>query len=74
MFLEIDSGCGEHGVFFLMFFPSITWQTSDPESVYRRSIISWINHQELSSRMLDPLCLEVENRPLPITNNKRLKL
>ena len=30
--LEIASGSGEHGVFFQRCFPSIIWQTSDPEA------------------------------------------
>ena len=66
-FLEIASGSGEHGVYFQKTFPSITWQTSDPELVHRKSIISWINFQGLTSKMPDPLCLDVENRPWPIT-------
>ena len=70
-FLEIASGSGEHGVYFQKTFPSITWQTSDPELVHRKSIISWINFQGLTSKMPDPLCLDVENRPWPIT--KQLK-
>ncbi len=67
LFLEIASGSGEHGVFFQKSFPSITWQTSDPELVHRKSIISWINHYGLSSKMPNPLCLDVESRPWPIT-------
>ena len=74
VFLEIASGSGEHGVFFQKFFPSITWQTSDPESVHRRSITSWINHQGLSSKMPDPLCLDVENRPWPITKQQKTQI
>ena len=71
LFLEIASGSGEHGVFFQKIFPSITWQTSDPELVHRRSIISWINYQGLSSKMPSPLCLDVENRPWPITKQQK---
>ena len=72
--LEIASGSGEHGVFFQKIFPSITWQTSDPESVHRKSIISWIKHQGLSSKMPDPLCLDVENRPWPITKQQKAQI
>ena len=50
LFLEIASGSGEHGVFFQRIFPSIIWQTSDPELSHRKSIISWINHHGLSSK------------------------
>ena len=66
--LEIASGSGEHGVFFQNYFPSIIWQTSDPEVLHRKSIISWISHQGLSSKMPDPLDIKVEKRPWPISN------
>ena len=66
--LEIASGSGEHGVFFQQVFPHIIWQTSDPEVVHRKSIISWINHLGLSSKMPKPLDIDVQNRPWPITN------
>ena len=74
LFLEIASGSGEHGVFFQKIFPSIIWQTSDPELAHRRSIISWINHQGLSSKMPEPLCLDVENRPWPITKKQKAQI
>ncbi len=66
--LEIASGSGEHAVFFQDLFPSIIWQTSDPEETHRKSIISWIDHQELSSKMPEPLALDVQKSPWPITN------
>ena len=69
--LEIASGSGEHGVFFQEIFPSIIWQTSDPELIHRKSIISWIAHQGLSSKMPDPLDIDVEKRPWPITSQIR---
>ncbi len=69
-FLEIASGSGEHGVFFQKTFPSIIWQTSDPELRHRKSIISWIKHERLSSKMPEPLDLDVEKHPWPI--NKHL--
>ena len=69
--LEIASGSGEHGVFFQRYFPSITWQTSDPELVHRKSIISWIVHEGLSSKMPEPLNIDVEQRPWPITTQLR---
>ena len=71
VYLEIASGSGEHGVFFQQIFPSITWQTSDPEFIHRKSIISWINHQGLCSKMPEPLEIAVEKRPWPI--NRQLK-
>ena len=45
--LEIGSGSGEHAVAFQKRFPEIIWQTSDPELVYRKSISSWIEYEEL---------------------------
>ena len=71
LYLEIASGSGEHGVFFQKTFPSIIWQTSDPELVHRKSIISWIDHHGLSSKMPQPLELDVENNPWPITKRVR---
>ncbi len=71
LLLEIASGSGEHGVFFQKKFPSITWQTSDPKLVHRKSINSWIKHEGLISKMPQPLDLDVEKRPWPIT--KQLK-
>ena len=68
LLLEIASGSGEHGVFFQKKFPSITWQTSDPELVHRKSINSWIMHEGLYSKMPEPLDLDVEIRPWSITN------
>ena len=64
--LEIGSGSGEHGVVFQKCFPEITWQTSDPELIHRKSIISWINHQELNLKMPQPLDIDVEKTPWKI--------
>ena len=68
LLLEIASGSGEHGVFFQKKFPSITWQTSDPEFEHRQSINSWISHEGLYSKMPEPLNLDVDIRPWSITN------
>ena len=61
--LEIGSGSGEHGVFFQKRFPEIIWQTSDPDLLHRKSIISWIEHEELNTKMPQPLALDVEIIP-----------
>ncbi len=74
LLLEIASGSGEHGVFFQKMFPSIIWQTSDPELEHRKSINSWINHEGLFSKMPEPLDLDVENRPWPISTQNRFLL
>ena len=65
--LEIGSGSGEHGVFFQKRFPEIIWQTSDPELMHRKSIISWINYEGLNKIMPLPLELDVEVIPWKIT-------
>ena len=69
--LEIASGSGEHGVFFQKKFPSIIWQTSDPNLLHRKSINSWIKHEGLISKMPKPLNLDVEKRPWPINSELR---
>jgi hypothetical protein len=61
--LEIGSGSGEHGVFFQKRFPEIIWQTSDPDLFHRKSINSWIRHEELNKKMPKPFELDVENIP-----------
>ena len=71
--LEIGSGSGEHGVVFQKRFPEIIWQTSDPDLLHRKSIISWIEYEELNQKMPEPLDLNVEkvpwNLPLKLANS-----
>ena len=64
--MEIGSGSGEHGVVFQKRFPEIIWQTSDPDLLHRKSIISWIDYEELNERMPEPLEIDVEKRPWKI--------
>ncbi len=71
LLLEIASGSGEHGVFFQKIFPSIIWQTSDPEQAHRNSINSWIKHEGLFSKMPEALDINVEKSPWPITKQIR---
>ena len=66
--LEIGSGSGEHGVIFQKFFPEITWQSSDPELIHRKSISSWIDHEELNLKMPQPLDIDVEKTPWKISS------
>ena len=61
--LEIASGSGEHGVYFQQLFPGIVWQTSAPEILHRKRIISWIIHQGLEGEMPYPIDLDVEKKP-----------
>ena len=64
--LEIGSGSGQHAVGFQKCFPEITWQSSDPELVHRKSISSWIEHEELNFQMPQPLDIDVEKIPWEI--------
>ena len=72
--LEIGSGSGEHGVIFQKRFPEIIWQTSDPNLLHRKSIISWIDHEELNKKMPQPLELDVEKVPWKIPLNLKHSL
>ena len=69
--LKIGSGSGEHAIKFQKCFPELTWQSSDPELVHRKSISSWIEYEGLKSKMPEPLALDVEIRPWPITKQIR---
>lgn len=64
--MEIGSGSGEHGVVFQKRFPGIIWQTSDPELVHRKSISSWIEYEDLTKKMPQPLAIDVEKIPWQI--------
>ena len=72
--LEIGSGSGEHGVVFQKNFPEITWQSSDPELIHRKSISSWIDHTELNLKMPQPLDIDVEKIPWEIPSELMLSL
>ncbi len=65
--LEIASGSGEHAVSFQNSFPQITWQASDPDSLHRKSINSWIKVKRLQEKMPTPLDLDVEKMPWPLS-------
>ncbi len=61
--LEIASGSGEHAVFFQKELKGTTWQSSDPNPTFRKSIKSWIKFEGLEKRMPYPLNIDVEERP-----------
>ena len=65
--LEIGSGSGEHAIKFQKCFPELTWQSSDPELVHRKSISSWIEHEDLNFKMPQPLDIDVEKIPWDLT-------
>ena len=64
--LEIGSGSGEHGIEFQKRFPEIIWQTSDPDLDCRKSICSWIDHENLNIKMPQPLNIDVTKTPWEI--------
>ena len=64
--LEIGSGSGEHAVVFQKRFPRVIWQTSDPELLHRKSISSWIEYEDLTKKMPQPLEIDVEKIPWKI--------
>ena len=72
--LEIGSGSGEHGVEFQKCFPEIIWQSSDPEIIHRKSISSWIDHEELNFKMPQPLDIDVEKIPWEIPSELLLSI
>ena len=72
--LEIGSGSGEHAIVFQKRFPNIEWQTSDPESIHRMSIISWIENEKLNNKMPLPLELDVEVTPWQIPSDCKAAL
>ncbi len=72
--LEIGSGSGEHGVVFQKCFPEITWQTSDPELIHRKSISAWIKYEELNFKMPQPLDIDVEKIPWEIPSKLLLSI
>ena len=69
--LEVGSGSGEHAIEFQKRFPDIIWQASDPERIHRESISSWINHEELHTKMPEPLGIDVRVSPWEIPSELR---
>ncbi len=53
-------------MFFQKRFPRIIWQTSDPKLVHRKSISSWIEYEDQSKKMPQPLEIDVEKNPWKI--------
>jgi SAM-dependent methyltransferase len=63
--LEIGSGTGQHVARFAKSVPKLTWQPSDPDVAFRRSIEQWIEFEHLANVNL-PLALDVRLQPWPI--------
>ena len=63
--LEIASGTGQHVARFAQALPRLSWQPSDPDAAFRRSISLWIDFEHLANVNL-PLALDVRLLPWPI--------
>lgn len=58
--LEVASGSGEHALYFAERFPSLTWQTSDPDPAALASIEAWrADHGR--PNLLPPIALNGED-------------
>ena len=61
--LEIASGTGEHGAFFVHHLPGLTWQPSDKDDNLFPSILAWAAFFH-TDRVAQPLRLDITH-PLP---------
>lgn len=65
--LEIASGTGEHIIHFANALPNLTWQPSDADATFRRSIDAWIA-KEAPANVRAPVDLDVLRSPWPIAH------
>jgi len=65
--LEIASGTGQHVAHFAKSLPQLSWQPSDPDADFRRSISQWIDFEHLAN-VKEPLALDVREQPWPIAS------
>ena len=63
--LEIASGTGQHVVHFAKAFPHLTWQPSDTDAAFRRSVAAWIAQEKLPN-VRAPVDLDVAATPWPV--------
>ena len=64
--LEIASGTGQHVIYFANALPHLTWQPSDADAAFRRSIEAWIA-KERPANVRMPANLDVRRLPWPVT-------
>ncbi|MCA1595217.1 MAG: class I SAM-dependent methyltransferase [Chloroflexi bacterium] len=62
--LEIASGTGQHAVHFAQAIPGLTWQPSDTDPRFLKSIQAWREEARLPN-LLPPLLLDVTATPWP---------
>jgi cyclopropane fatty-acyl-phospholipid synthase-like methyltransferase len=63
--LEIASGTGQHVIHFANALPRLTWQPSDADAAFRRSVEAWIA-KETPANVRAPVDLDVLRQPWPI--------
>ncbi|WP_168012176.1 DUF938 domain-containing protein [Halomonas salinarum] len=64
--LELASGSGEHALSFSLALPWVDWQPSDPSLEALASIRDW-RAAEGPENLFEPLRLDVQRRPWPLT-------
>jgi len=64
--LEIASGTGQHVIHFASALPRMTWQPSDADATFRRSVEAWIV-REAPANVRMPVDLDVLRLPWPVT-------
>lgn len=64
--LEIASGTGQHVIRFANALPRLTWEPSDADAAFRRSIEAWIA-KEAPANVRMPVDLDVLRLPWPVT-------
>jgi SAM-dependent methyltransferase len=64
--LEIASGTGQHAAHFARALPGLTWQPSDPDPEFRKSVGLWIAAERLAN-VRAPVALDVRSVPWPVS-------
>jgi SAM-dependent methyltransferase len=64
--LEIGSGTGQHVAHFARALPGLTWQPSDPDPEFRKSVAKWIAAERLAN-IQAPADLDVGSVPWPVS-------
>jgi hypothetical protein len=62
LMVEVGSGTGQHVTHFARALPALQWQPTDVDPELRRSVALWIRDEKLSN-ILDPIALDVQDRP-----------
>lgn len=63
--LEIGSGTGQHVAQFAKAMPELTWQPSDADTTYRRSVVSWTAKERVAN-VRAPIRLDVHDASWPV--------